>query len=124
MHPELGEALAEPSLYDDVLALLERRGLLSLPERDLAARHEPAPEVEKAWLVVYTEPEYRDLARLAEVLLDTAERVTRWRHRHVSAVRRTMGAKPGTGGSSGLSWLRKAVEQDVFPELWSVRNEL
>ncbi|MFD0347250.1 tryptophan 2,3-dioxygenase family protein [Kitasatospora aburaviensis] len=50
--------------------------------------------------------------------------MTRWRQRHLAAVRRAMGAKPGSGGSSGLSWLRKAAEQDVFPELWSVRDEM
>jgi len=116
MHPELAEALQQPSLYDDVLALLERRGLLTRPAE--------SPEIEKAWLLVYTSPEHQDLAALAEVLLDTAERVTRWRQRHLSSVRRAMGAKPGTGGSSGLSWLRVAAEQDVFPELWSVRNDL
>ncbi|MHA6760885.1 tryptophan 2,3-dioxygenase family protein [Streptacidiphilus sp. PAMC 29251] len=75
-------------------------------------------------MTVYGDPEYSDLALLGELLLDVAERVTRWRQRHLSSVKRTMGAKPGTGGSSGLSWLRKAAEQDVFPELWSARNAL
>jgi tryptophan 2,3-dioxygenase len=124
VHAELRAALEAPSLYDDVLALLERRGLLTVLDCDPAAAYQPSKEVEKAWLIVYTSPEHRDLARLGELLLDTAERVTRWRQRHLSAVRRAMGAKPGTGGSSGLSWLSKAAEQDVFPELWSVRNEL
>jgi tryptophan 2,3-dioxygenase len=124
-HP--GLALEEPSLYDDVLAVLDRRGLLAFaPCADTphSGRYKESPEVEKAWLLVYTSPECADLARLGEVLLDTAERVTRWRQRHYGAVRRAMGAKPGTGGSSGLSWLRAAVDQEVFPELWSVRNEL
>ncbi len=122
MHPGLAEALEQPSLYDDVLALLDRRGLLT--HTPSPRRYEARPEVEKAWLHVYTSSDHQDLLRLAEVLLDTAERVTRWRQRHYGAVRRAMGAKPGTGGSSGLSWLRTAVEQEVFPELWSVRNEL
>jgi tryptophan 2,3-dioxygenase len=126
-HADLTAALRGPGLYDDVLALLYRRGLpvpLAHLERDLAVRYEPRAEVEKAWRIVYTGTAHRDLEGLAELLLDVAERVTRWRHKHYSAVKRAMGTKPGTAGSSGLSWLRKAVEQDVFPELWTVRNEL
>ena len=114
-----------PSLYDDVLAFLHRRGV-AVPDavlnRDRTLPYEPNPDVEKAWRQVYEHD--LEAARLAELLMDVAERVTRWRQRHYAAVRRTMGAKPGTGGSSGLSWLRKAVDQDVFPELWSLRNEL
>lgn len=120
---ELTAALRAPSLYDDVLALLRRRGLeipARLLERDRTLPYQSDPAVERAWRLVYdTRP---DLARLAELLLDVAERVTRWRQRHYAAVRRAMGDGPGTGGSSGLSWLRKAVEADVFPELWTVRN--
>jgi tryptophan 2,3-dioxygenase len=127
VHTDLTTALNGPSLYDDVLAVLDRHGLripLSHLERDWTAPYEAHAEVEKAWQTVYTSEAHRDLERLAELLLDVAERVTRWRQRHQSAVKRAMGAKPGTAGSSGLSWLRKAVEQDVFPELWTVRNEL
>lgn len=114
-----------PGLYDDVLAFLHRRGV-AVPDavlnRDLSLRYEPHPQVEKAWRHVYEHD--LEATRLAELLLDVAERVTRWRQRHYAAVRRTMGAKPGTGGSSGLTWLRKAVDQDVFPELWTLRNDL
>jgi tryptophan 2,3-dioxygenase len=127
VHADLAGTLHGPSLYDDVLALLDRRGLpipLSHLQGDRTAPYEAHAEVEKAWRIVYTGEAHRDLARLAELLLDVAERVTRWRQRHQSAVKRAMGAKPGTAGSSGLSWLRKAVEQDVFPELWTVRNEI
>jgi tryptophan 2,3-dioxygenase len=127
VHADLAAALNGPSLYDDVLALLDRRGLpipLSHLERDWTAPYEAHAEIEKAWQIVYTSEAHRELGRLAELLLDLAERVTRWRQRHQSAVKRAMGAKSGTAGSSGLSWLRKAVEQDVFPELWTVRNEL
>lgn len=109
VHAELAETLHAPSLYEDAAAVLARRGV-------------GGPD---AWVTVYSDPaEYRDLALLGELLLDVAERVTRWRQRHLSSVKRTMGAKPGTGGSSGLSWLRKAAEQDVFPDLWSARNAL
>ncbi|MDH6131867.1 tryptophan 2,3-dioxygenase [Kitasatospora sp. MAA4] len=122
-HQELAGALRAPSLYDDVLALLARRGL-AVDGTPSTARYQPDPAVEEAWRTVYTDPATADLAALAEALLDTAERVTRWRQRHYASVKRSMGAKPGTGGSSGLTWLKAAAEQDVFPELWSVRGAL
>lgn len=105
VHAELTETLRSPSLYDDAARLLRARGADS-------------------WAAAYTDPRHHELALLGELLLDVAERVTRWRQRHLSSVKRTMGAKPGTGGSSGLSWLRKAAEQDVFPEIWEARNAL
>ncbi|MFJ1758107.1 tryptophan 2,3-dioxygenase [Kitasatospora sp. NPDC088134] len=122
-HQELAAELRTPSLYDEALALLARRGQ-RIPEAPVTDRHRHDEAVEDAWRAVYTDPELADLARLGEALLDTAERVTRWRQRHYSSVKRTMGAKPGTGGSSGLSWLKQAADQDVFPELWTVRNTL
>ncbi|MFJ9771726.1 tryptophan 2,3-dioxygenase [Kitasatospora sp. NPDC101157] len=120
---ELAEALRSPGLYDEVLGLLARRGLTGHPEPS-EQRYRPSEQVAAAWRRVYTEPEFADLQPLGEALLDVAERVTRWRQRHLSSVKRTMGAKPGSGGSSGLTWLRKAAEQDVFPELWTIRDEL
>ncbi|MFI6843604.1 tryptophan 2,3-dioxygenase family protein [Kitasatospora sp. NBC_00085] len=122
-HAELSAALRSPGLYDDALALLARRGL-AVPHEPSEQRHRADPAVEAAWRQVYTDPGYAALQPLAEALLDVAERVTRWRQRHLAAVKRAMGAKPGSGGSSGLTWLRKAAEQDVFPELWTVRDEL
>ncbi|MGW4898507.1 tryptophan 2,3-dioxygenase [Kitasatospora sp. NPDC004240] len=120
---ELTAALRSPSLYDDALALLARHGL-DVPDTVSEQRHQGDEAVEAAWRRVYTDPEHAALQPLAEALLDVAERVTRWRQRHLAAVKRSMGAKPGSGGSSGLSWLRRSAEQDVFPELWTVRNEL
>lgn len=122
-HAELTAALHAPGLYDEALALLARRGL-DVAHTPSEQRHRADATVEAAWRRVYTEPEFAGLQPLAEALLDTAERVTRWRQRHLAAVKRSMGAKPGSGGSSGLTWLRKSAEQDVFPELWNVRNEL
>ncbi|MFJ4186291.1 tryptophan 2,3-dioxygenase [Kitasatospora sp. NPDC089509] len=120
---ELAEALRSPGLYDEALGLLARHGLAVRPEIS-EQRHRPSEEVTAAWRRVYTEPEFAHLQPLGEALLDVAERVTRWRHRHLMSVKRTMGGKPGSGGSSGLTWLRKAAEQDVFPELWTIRDEL
>ncbi|MEV7772382.1 tryptophan 2,3-dioxygenase family protein [Kitasatospora sp. NPDC086791] len=120
---ELIGALRSPGLYDEALALLARHGLALRPAPS-EQRYHPSEEVAAAWRRVYTEPEFAALQPLGEALLDVAERVTRWRQRHLSAVKRTMGGKPGSGGSSGLTWLRKSAEQDVFPELWTIRNEL
>ncbi|WP_327069411.1 tryptophan 2,3-dioxygenase family protein [Kitasatospora sp. NBC_01250] len=123
VHRELSEALTGPSLYDDVLALLARRGLTGEPTVS-SERYRADEAVQAAWHTVYTDPGQAELVVLAEALLDTAERVSRWRQRHYASVKRSMGAKPGTGGSSGLSWLKAAADQDVFPELWNVRGEL
>ncbi|WP_084723340.1 tryptophan 2,3-dioxygenase [Streptomonospora alba] len=123
---ELERTLAEPGLYDAALRLLRRRGTAvpdEVAERDWSRPYKPDPRVEGAWAEVYAdERPGNDLLQLAEALMDTAERVTRWRHRHLMAVKRSMGAKPGTGGSSGLDWLARNAAQDVFPELWSLRT--
>ncbi|MFC7330611.1 tryptophan 2,3-dioxygenase [Marinactinospora rubrisoli] len=128
VYAELRRALGEPSLYDAALRLLARRGL-PIPadrvERDWSAPYEPDERVEDAWAEVYADDRPgNELFLLAETLLDTAERVTRWRERHLAAVRRSMGAKPGTGGSQGLAWLAQSVRRDVFPELWTLRTRL
>ncbi|MFB7476397.1 tryptophan 2,3-dioxygenase [Kitasatospora sp. NPDC056184] len=122
-HAELDAALRAPGLYDDALALLARRGL-AVPDTVSAQRHQADEAVAAAWRRVYTEAEHAGLLPLAEALLDVAERVTRWRQRHLAAVKRAMGGKPGSGGSSGLTWLRRSAEQDVFPELWAIRDGL
>ncbi|WP_380284941.1 tryptophan 2,3-dioxygenase [Kitasatospora purpeofusca] len=122
-HAELDDALRSPGLYDDALALLGRRGL-AVPDTVSAQRHQADEAVAAAWRRVYTEEEHAGLLPLAEALLDVAERVTRWRQRHLAAVKRSMGGKPGSGGSSGLTWLRRSAEQDVFPELWAIRDGL
>ncbi|MEY9213193.1 tryptophan 2,3-dioxygenase [Thermobifida halotolerans] len=125
---ELERALAEPSLYDAVLRLLHRRGLpvpAERVERDWTEAVEAHPDVVRVWAVVYADDRPgNELLDLAEALLDTAERVTRWRHRHLMAVKRAMGAKPGTGGSAGLRWLSRNAQQDVFPELWQLRTQI
>jgi tryptophan 2,3-dioxygenase len=126
VHADLLEGLAAPSVYDEVVALLARRGF-DIPDEVLAADHSQeyvvSPAVEQAWAQVYREPRASDpLFMLAEVLTDIADEFTTWRHRHVMAVRRSMGAKPGSGGSSGLAWLERSLAKPVFPELWSART--
>ncbi|MGC0205141.1 tryptophan 2,3-dioxygenase family protein [Streptomyces levis] len=125
VHAELEKALHEPSLYDEVVRLLARRGY-DIPEsvlrRDVAQRYEPSPEVEAAWTAVYSGDEQDEIARLGEALSDVAELVWRWRNDHLVATRRAMGAKTGTGGSAGVAWLEKRARKNVFPELWTARS--
>ncbi|MFE3825950.1 tryptophan 2,3-dioxygenase family protein [Streptomyces sp. NPDC059092] len=128
VHAELEKALQEPSLYDEVVRLLARRGL-PVPDavlgRDLARRYEPVPEVEEAWTRIYGDPEgHTELAALGEVLTDVAELVWRWRNDHLVATRRAMGSKTGTGGSAGVAWLEKRATKNVFPELWTARSHV
>ena len=125
VHAELEKALHEPSLYDEVVRLLARRGH-DVPEavlrRDVSRRYEPSPEVEPAWTAVYSGDESDEVARLGEALSDVAELVWRWRNDHLVATRRAMGAKTGTGGSAGVAWLEKRAQKNVFPELWTARS--
>ncbi|CAM5383695.1 tryptophan 2,3-dioxygenase [Streptomyces purpurascens] len=125
VHAELEKALHEPSLYDEVVRLLARRGY-DVPDavlrRDVAKRYEPSPEVEAAWTAVYSGDQGAELTRLGEALSDVAELVWRWRNDHLVATRRAMGSKTGTGGSAGVAWLEKRAQKNVFPELWTARS--
>ncbi|MEU3143633.1 MULTISPECIES: tryptophan 2,3-dioxygenase family protein [unclassified Streptomyces] len=125
VHAELEKALHEPSLYDEVLRLLARRGHAVPGEvlrRDVSRRYEPSPQVEEVWTAAYSGDERGDVARLGEALTDVAELVWRWRNDHLVATRRAMGAKTGTGGSAGVAWLEKRARNNVFPELWTARS--
>ncbi|WP_320777347.1 tryptophan 2,3-dioxygenase family protein [Streptomyces sp. CRN 30] len=126
-HAELEKALHEPSLYDEVLRLLARRGH-PVPEsvlrRDVSQRYEADTAVEAVWTSLYAGEETHELARLGEVLTDVAELVWRWRNDHLVATRRAMGAKTGTGGSAGVAWLEKRARNNVFPELWTARSHV
>ncbi|MFE7050694.1 tryptophan 2,3-dioxygenase family protein [Streptomyces californicus] len=128
VHAELEKALGEPSLYDETLALLARRGYAipeSVTSRDLTKRYEPSPEVEAVWAEIYASDDQNDeLVRLGELLTDVGELVWRWRNDHLVATRRAMGSKTGTGGSAGVAWLEKRATKNVFPELWTARSHV
>ncbi|MBC2903616.1 tryptophan 2,3-dioxygenase family protein [Streptomyces cupreus] len=127
VHAELEKALHEPSLYDEVLRLLARRGYAipaSVLQRDVSQRYEPSDEVEAAWTAVYSGDPGDEVARLGEALTDVAELVWRWRNDHLVATRRAMGSKAGTGGSAGVAWLEKRARKNVFPELWTARSHV
>ena len=94
-------------------------------ERDLTQRHASDPSVEAAWLAIYRAPrEHWELYELAEELVDLEDAFRLWRFRHVTTVERIIGFKPGTGGTSGVAYLRKMLDVVLFPELWKVRTDL
>ena len=117
-----------PSLYDEALKLLARRGI-AVPathtERNWTLPYEKSDAVEQAWLVVYRNPKaHWDLYQLGEELTDLEDAFRLWRFRHVTTVERVIGFKRGTGGTGGVSYLRKMLDVVLFPEIWSLRTEL
>ena len=117
-----------PSLYDEALRLLARRGLAvpaSHTERDWTEPYVASDAVEQAWLVVYRDPKaHWDLYQLGEELTDLEDTFRLWRFRHVTTVERVIGFKRGTGGTGGVSYLRKMLDVVLFPEIWSLRTSL
>jgi tryptophan 2,3-dioxygenase len=121
-------AYRQPSLYDESLRLLARRGLpvpASHTERDWTQPYEASDAVEQAWLVVYRDPQANwDLYQLGEELTDLEDTFRLWRFRHVTTVERVIGFKRGTGGTSGVGYLRKMLDVVLFPEIWKLRTDL
>jgi tryptophan 2,3-dioxygenase len=117
-----------PSIYDLTIRVLHRRGFgidPSVIERDVSLSHEANDSVRAAWLSVYRDPaRFWELYELGEKLVDFEDYFRRWRFNHVTTVERVIGFKRGTGGSSGVSYLRKMLDVVLFPELWQVRTEL
>ena len=117
-----------PSLYDESLRLLARRGLpvpADRVERDWSQPYVASEAVEQAWLVVYRDPEaHWDLYQLGEELTDLEDMFRLWRFRHVTTVERVIGFKRGTGGTGGVSYLRKMLDVVLFPEIWKLRTDL
>ena len=117
-----------PSIYDLTVQLLHRRGLgidKAILDRDVSLPHVASDSVLNAWLSVYRDPShFWELYELAEKLVDFEDYFRRWRFNHVTTVERIIGFKRGTGGSSGVSYLRKMLDVVLFPELWQVRTQL
>jgi tryptophan 2,3-dioxygenase len=124
----LDALLRAPSFYDEAIHVLARRGLpidQSVLERDFTQPYVTQPSVEAAWAEVYRNTDkYFDLYELAEELVDVEDTIRQWRFRHVTTVERVIGFKRGTGGTSGVSYLRGMLEVRLFPELWDLRTRL
>jgi tryptophan 2,3-dioxygenase len=127
-HAILAKELATPSVYDEAVMLLSRHGFAIAPERLNADWSLPTAmdeSVKQAWLGVYQQPDkYWALYELAEKLVDLETAFRFWRFRHVTTVERVIGFKSGTGGTAGVSYLRKMLDVVLFPELFALRTEL
>jgi len=128
VHDELRRTLNEPSLYDEFLRHLARKGYAvpnSAVERDWSQPYEENLDLIQVFKRIYENPtEYWDAYEMCEKLIDVEEYFALWRFRHVKTVERIIGFKRGTGGSSGVPFLRRAIDIRLFPELWDVRTEI
>jgi tryptophan 2,3-dioxygenase len=127
-HAALEAALHSPSIYDESLRLLSRRGF-EIPQayldRDWSKPYVANKQVAAAWLAVYHSHDANwDLYELAEKLVDLDHKFQLWRFSHMKTVERIIGYKRGTGGTGGVSYLNKALELRFFPELWTIRTSM
>ncbi|RZV37888.1 MAG: tryptophan 2,3-dioxygenase [Chromatiales bacterium] len=128
VYAELQRVLEEPSLYDVVLRRLSDVGFAidqDKLERDFSEPYEANESVQDAWFAIYSDPEkYFELYELAEKLVDIEDAFQGWRFKHMYTVQRIIGNRQGTGGSSGVPFLKKAIETSFFPELFAIRTDL
>jgi tryptophan 2,3-dioxygenase len=128
LYKKMHHALYKPSIYDAAIQALVARGIHVDDEvlnRDLSKNYEPNLSVEEAWLTVYRNvDQYWDLYELAEKLVDIGHQQQIWRFNHMTTVERIIGHKQGTGGSSGVTYLKRVLDKHFFPELWSIRTKL
>ncbi|TGB02715.1 tryptophan 2,3-dioxygenase [Halobacillus salinus] len=128
LHKELKEAFEAPSIYDAAIEKLAEAGFAINPDvlaREYTEIYHADPSVEAAWSKVYKNvDQYWDLYQLAEKLVDIEDHLQQWRFRHMKTVERIIGHKKGTGGSSGVGYLKKVLDHRFFPELWDVRTSL
>ena len=125
---DLNELLTQNSLYDEVIIALAKAGFDiddSITQRDIRQPYQRNDSVLAAWLAVYQQPDkYFELYELAEKLVDIEDAFQQWRFKHMYTVQRIIGYKQGTGGSSGVGFLKKALDVSFFPELLEVRTHL
>ncbi|TAA73637.1 tryptophan 2,3-dioxygenase [Planococcus salinarum] len=125
---ELTAAFNAPGLYDAAIQKLARSGFAidkEVLERDITTVYEPNDSVKEAWIAVYRDVEtHWELYQMAEKLVDIEDWLQQWRFRHMKTVERIIGFKQGTGGSSGVHYLKKVLDQYFFPELWEIRTEI
>ena len=128
VYEELVEVLEAPSLYDVVLRKLQERGFeidADRLQRDFSQPYQPNDSVLAAWTRIYRNPEAQfDLYELGEKLVDIEDAFQLWRFKHMYTVQRIIGNRMGTGGSSGVLFLKRAIETSFFPELFALRTDL
>jgi tryptophan 2,3-dioxygenase len=128
LHGLLEVELTRPSFYDEVVRLLFETldgSEAAMPAPQLTSPHAARPEIQARWKTVYEDVDaHWTLYELAEKLIDLEDYFRRWRFNHVTTVERVIGFKRGTGGTSGVAYLRRMLEVELFPELWSLRGEL
>jgi len=128
VYADLQRVLEEPGLYDVVLRRLSDVGFAidkEKLERDFSEPYEANESVQAAWFAIYSDPEkYFELYELAEKLVDIEDAFQAWRFKHMYTVQRIIGNRQGTGGSSGVPFLKKAIETSFFPELFAIRTDL
>jgi tryptophan 2,3-dioxygenase len=128
IHAMLSGLLNGPSIYDEAIRLLGRRGFTlddGATGRDWSLPYASNESVMAAWRMVYAQPQQHwDLYELAEKLVDLEDYFRQWRHRHVTTVQRIIGFKRGTGGTAGVGYLRAMLDVRLFPELWDLRTAL
>lgn len=128
LYQSLSVAFRSPGIYDVTIRALHRAGLPideDILNRDVTKKYHENDSVHAAWLTVYRNPKkYWELYELAEKLVDIEDWLQQWRFRHMKTVERIIGFKTGTGGSSGVHYLKKVLDQRFFPELWDIRTEL
>ncbi|WP_026908183.1 tryptophan 2,3-dioxygenase [Paucisalibacillus globulus] len=128
LHKRLKTAFEAPGLYDVSIQALSKQGFSinqHILNRNFFNKYEQDPTVEDAWLEVYRNKDtYWDLYQLAEKLVDIEDWFQQWRFRHMKTVERIIGHKTGTGGTSGVGYLKKVLDHYFFPELWEIRTKL
>jgi tryptophan 2,3-dioxygenase len=128
VYSELKNILEQPSFYDQVIKALHAKGLnidADVLNRDVTLPYQSNESVLSAWLTIYQNPDqYFEYYELAEKLVDIEDAIQQWRFKHMSTVMRIIGNKMGTGGSSGVNFLKKALDISFFPELYAVRTKL
>ncbi|WP_047984747.1 tryptophan 2,3-dioxygenase [Ornithinibacillus californiensis] len=128
LHERLQAAFEAPGLYDVAIQSLAKEGFSinqSVLERDFSQKYQQDPTVADAWLEVYRNKDtYWNLYQLAEKLVDIEDWFQQWRFRHMKTVERIIGLKTGTGGTSGVAYLKKVLDHYFFPELWDVRTKI
>ena len=128
IYGQLEAILNAPSIYDEFLRLLARRGM-AVPvesiERDFTQPYQANPAVTAVFKQIYEHPQaHWDFYEMCEKLVDVDEQYSLWKHRHMKVVERVIGYKRGTGGTAGVAYLKDRVDDRLFPELWDVRTEI